>query len=160
MNAPCSRLMALSLALWFALSPPARAGGGEVRLTSQEAEAIERALIEGKPNIATVAIASFVFPGAAQAQMGHIDHTLALWGSYLAAYTAAKALLADDMVSAGQRVSDWVVLVAFLGMAGVSAADAYGLAQRRRARIDVILNRLLARPRASGAETPAGSPPR
>jgi hypothetical protein len=156
-----TRLTAVVLVGWLSLSPAAVAAG-EVVLTAQEAEAIERKLIEGKPNIATVAITSFVFPGAVQAQMGHVDRTLALWGSYLAAYTVAKAFLPDDWVSGGQRVSDWVVLGAFLTMAGVSAADAYGLAQRQRASTDAILNKLLERtgPQTPGLTAPSGAPGR
>ena len=161
MTSPKCCWLIAAMATVLAGTSPALAAG-EVVLTPQEVEAIERKLVEGKPNIATVAIVSFVFPGAAQAQMGHVDHTLALWGSYVAVYTGAKALIPDATLSAGQRVSDWIVLGAFLTMAGVSAVDAYALAQGRRAGTDAVLNRLLERrlPVVPGTAAPMGAPTR
>lgn len=133
---------------------------GEVVLSAEEVEALSLRLVEAKPNLATVAISAFVFPGAAQAQMGRVDHTLALWGGYLATYTLAKALLPDTLVSGGQRVSDWVVLGAFVTMAGASAFDAYRLAQARRAAYDAVLNRLVdkAGPLGPGSLAPVEAP--
>lgn len=138
------------------LVPVPALGAGEVVLSADEVEALQARLVEAKPNLATVAISAFVFPGAAQAQMGHVDHSLALWGGYLAAYTGSKALVPDTATSGGQRISDWLVLGAFVTMAGVSAWDAYRLAQSRRAAYDAILNRLAdkAAPLPAGALAP------
>lgn len=155
------------LGLWLAThlvvfsgTPVGARAAGEVVLSPDEVEALTLRLVEAKPNLATVAISAFVFPGAAQAQMGRVDHTLALWGGYLATYTVAKAFLPDTLVSGGQRVSDWVVLGAFVTMASASAFDAYRLAQARRAAYDAVLNRLSdkAAPLSPGSLAPVDAP--
>ncbi len=136
-------LAAPCLALAVALAPaPAFAQTTPVVLTPAEAEALRMQLILAKPNVSTVAIASFVFPGSGQAYMGHIDRTLLLWGTYLTAFTAAKVAIPDSQVTAGQKTNDLVVVGVFMGMAAVSAIDAYFLAHARRAEYDKSLNAL------------------
>lgn len=136
-------LAAPLLALAVALAPlPALAQATPVVLTPAEAEAVRMQLIQAKPNVSTVAISSFVFPGSGQAYMGHIDRTLLLWGTYLTTFTVAKLAIPDTELTAGQKTNDLVVVGVFMGMAAVSAVDAFFLAQARRAEYDRVLNGL------------------
>ena len=52
--------------------PPAFADQA-VTLTPEETHAIQLKLIQAKPNVSTVTMSSFLFPGSAQAYMGHTD---------------------------------------------------------------------------------------
>jgi hypothetical protein len=113
-----------------------------ITLTPEETEALKLKLIQAKPNVSTVVISSFLFPGSAQAYMGHVDRTLIMWGSYLAVFAGAKAIWPDTSLTAGQRTSDLVIAGAFMGMAAVSALDAYFLARADRDEYDRLINRL------------------
>lgn len=116
-----------------------------IQLTPEEAEAIKMRLVAAKPNVSTVTIASFVFPGSGQAYMGHVDRTLIMWGSYLMAYTAAKVAIPEAQVVGGQKVSDLAIVGVHMGMAAWSAIDGYVLAVQRRADYDLAINRLTER---------------
>jgi hypothetical protein len=135
--------LALVLAAGLAVAPAVRAQ--TVSLTPEEADAIKLRLIAAKPNVSTVTIASFVFPGSSQAYMGHVDRTLLMWGTYLLAYTGAKVAIPESSVVGGQKVSDLAVVGFFMGMAAWSAIDAYVLSVQRRADYDLAINRLTER---------------
>lgn len=134
--------LALALALGLQAAP---AAAQTVSLTPEEAEAIKMRLVAAKPNVSTVTIASFVFPGSGQAYMGHVDRTLLMWGSYLLAYTAAKVAIPESNVVGGQKVSDLAIVGVFMGMSAWSAVDAYFLSVQRRADYDLAINRLTER---------------
>ncbi|MEB3196944.1 MAG: hypothetical protein VKP62_07040 [Candidatus Sericytochromatia bacterium] len=134
--------LALTLAGLLAFTSPVAAAEETVALSLEEAEALKTSLIEAKPNLASVALAAFVFPGSVQLQLGHPDRALLLWGSYLTAYTLTHSLIPAQATWGGQKITDWLVLGSFLSVSGVSLADAYGLAQARRQRCDALLNRL------------------
>ena len=116
-----------------------------VQLTPEEAEALKARLIQAKPNVSTVTIASFVFPGASQAYMGMPERTLVMWGSYLLACTALKVAVPDTLVAGPTKVSDLAIVGVLMGMSAYSALDAYQLALARRADYDVLINRLTER---------------
>ena len=140
---PSQRLLLASCLAFGLAAAPAQAQ--IVQLTPEEAEAIKLRLVAAKPNVSTVTIASFVFPGSGQAYMGHVDRTLLMWGSYLTAYTAAKVAIPESQVVGGQKVSDLAIVGVFMGMAAWSAIDAYVLSVQRRADYDLAINRLTER---------------
>lgn len=121
--------------------PPAFADQ-TVTLTPEETHAIQLKLIQAKPNISTVTMSSFLFPGSAQAYMGHTDRTLIMWGAYLLVFAGAKYYWPDTDLTAGLRTSDLVVSGAFMGMAVISAVDAFLLASADRVEYDRLINRL------------------
>ncbi len=135
-------ILALALAIGLNAGP---AAAQTVSLTPEEADAIKMRLVAAKPNVSTVTVASFVFPGSGQAYMGHVDRTLVMWGSYLLGYTAAKVAIPDANVVGGQKISDLVIVGVFMGMSAWSAVDAYFLAVQRRADYDLAINRLTER---------------
>ena len=122
--------------------PSAADSAHSVSLTPDETRAMELGLIAAKPSLSTVTLASFVFPGSQQAYMGHVDHTLGMWGGYLLVFFGAKAFWADTDLTAGQRTSDVVIAGAFMVMATLSALDAFLLASQERDGYDRLINRL------------------
>lgn len=143
--------LGLALSMGLLLGMPAQAAP-MIGLPADEVDAIKLRLIASKPNVSTVTVASFVFPGSGQAYMGHVDRTLVMWGGYLLAFSAAKVAIPDTFQTGGQKVSDLAVLGVFMAMAAGSAVDAYLLAVDERNRTDAVINRLAER--ASGL-TPA-----
>ncbi|MDB5101557.1 MAG: hypothetical protein JWM80_5978 [Cyanobacteria bacterium RYN_339] len=111
-------------------------------LTPEETEALKLKLIQAKPNVSTVTMASFLFPGSAQAYMGHTDRTLIMWGGYLIVFAGTKYYWADTDLTGGLRTSDLVISGAFMGMAVYSAIDAFIEASTERAEYDKLINRL------------------
>lgn len=141
----CSLALGASLPALAADDAPATAAvtpGQTITLTPEEVEALKLSLIQAKPSVSTVTLASFVFPGSAQAYMGHVDRTLVMWGAYLLVFAGAKYYWPDTSLVAGQKTSDVVVSGAFLAIAAVSAFDAYLLAQAQRDEYDRLINRL------------------
>lgn len=122
---------------------PVRPMGLPARLSAQEAEALFNALQLAKPTISNVAVLGFLFPGAPQAMMGGLDHTFWLWGPYLAGFAGAKLFIPDSNLLAGQRLNDVIVGGLFLGIATVSAVDAYLMAVQRRVTYDRLQDRLI-----------------
>lgn len=122
---------------------PVRPTGRPAQLSAPEAEAIFNALQLAKPNLSNAAVVGFLFPGAAQAMMGGLDHTFWLWGPYLAGFAGAKLLIPDTNLVAGQRLNDLLVGGMFMAMASASALDAYLLAQSRRQAYDRLQDRLI-----------------
>jgi hypothetical protein len=138
-----SAAVALTLVVGSGFSSPAQAEPAiSITLTPEEIEALKLKLIQAKPNVSTVVISSFLFPGSAQAYMGHVDHTLIMWGSYLLVFAGSKAIWPDTSLTSGQRTSDLVVAGAFMGMAAISALDAFFLARTERDEYDRLINRL------------------
>ena len=135
-------LLASTLVLGLGAAP---AAAQTIQLTPEEADAIKLRLVAAKPNVSTVTIASFVFPGSGQAYMGHVDRTLVMWGSYLLGYTAAKVAIPESQVVGGQKISDLAIVGVFMGMSAWSAVDAYFLSVQRRADYDLAINRLTER---------------
>lgn len=127
-----------------------------VQLTPAEADALKLRLIMAKPNVSTVTIASFVFPGSSQAYMGHVERTLLMWGTYILAYTASTIAIPDSTMVNQVKVRDLALVGSFMGMATWSALDAYGLSLQRRNDYDAMINRLTER---SQGMTPASMLP-
>lgn len=141
-------LAGLTLALTLVCSParadvpPQPVKGQVITLTPEETEALKLKLIQAKPNVSTVTMSSFLFPGSAEAYMGHTDRTLIMWGAYLLVFAGAKYWFADTDLTAGLRTSDLVVSGAFMGMAVISAVDAFLLSSAERDEYDRLINRL------------------
>lgn len=123
-------------------APAPAASSNVITLTPEETQALKLELIAAKPNLSTVTMSSFLFPGSAQAYMGHTDRTLIMWGAYLLVFAGAKAFWPDTALTAGQKTSDVVVAGAFMGMAAISALDAYLLARAQRDEYDRLIDRL------------------
>lgn len=123
----------------------AQANGQTVQLTPQEVEALKLRLIMAKPNVSTVTIASFVFPGSGQAYMGHVDRTLLMWGTYLLGYTAALIAIPESTMAGPAKIRDLALVSMVMGLASWSAIDAYGLSLQRRIDYDLVINRLTER---------------
>ena len=112
--------------------------------TAPLAVVVERQLQAARPNVTTNTLISALFPGTAQAYLGHIDHALALWGAYLLIFGVSRSIIPDQWLTGGQKVSDMLIATSFLGMAGFSAVDAFVLTEARRREIDAVLKRLRA----------------
>jgi hypothetical protein len=130
----------LTLALTLAC-PPAFAAE-TISLTPEETEALKLKLIQAKPNVSTVTMAGFLFPGSAQAYMGHTDRTFLMWGAYLLVFAGSKYYWADTDLTAGLRTSDLAISGAFMAMAAYSAVDAFIMASSERAEYDKLIYRL------------------
>lgn len=136
--------LSLALAGALALAPATAlpAAAADITLTREETEALKLQLIQAKPNVSTVTISSFLFPGTGQAYMGHVDRTLLMWGGYILAFTALKAAVPETMLTAGQKTSDVAIVSVFMGLCTLSALDAYFLARAERSKVDRLLDKL------------------
>lgn len=135
-------LLALGITASLIMAGPAAYASDPVVLTPDEVEAVKLKLIQAKPNVSTVTLAGFLFPGSAQAYMGHTDRAFTMWGAYLLVFGGAKSVWAETDLTGGFRTSDIVITAAFMGMATFSAIDAFLSASAERAEYDGLINRL------------------